>query len=63
MMHIAVIACSLSWRDQPSMVRQHVEIAMDVVDDHGLRRLSHSWSHEPLFFFVMMEQRWKAWAF
>lgn len=45
------------------MVRQHVEIAMDVVDDHGLRRLSHSWSHEPLFFFVMMEQRWKAWAF
>lgn len=50
MIYVAVIAFSLSWRDQPSMVGQHVEIATNVVDDHGLGRLSCSWSHEPLWF-------------
>ena len=53
--YVAVITCSLSWRDQPSTMGQHVEIAMDVVDDHGLRRLSYSWRHEPWWF-----MRWKS---
>jgi len=47
MIYVVARACILSWRGQTSMVGHHVEITIDVVDDQGLRRLSHFQSHEP----------------